>query len=319
MKTIPFANLNADKRFATTAEYNNGYPCGPADQNLFNGQWYRLESEIGHVIEYAGLIGVDTDLTQLRQAIQQLILSGIAGLGSTGGGTVPTIDTSQFILIGQARVRLPIFPEIFTADWKMGVTSPSTGTVRVPAGVSFQHRGIFPIVTVQTDFPTVLSKTYHLRWNPTDGFVLKDLADTGYNPTVAAETSDIFDSDYDDMLVARVVTNASNIATITNLVNADRLMTEILSAGAMNSPATNDANRTQAFSWNWARKPQMSFYVTDSQTSPFASQNKTFSGSSTHDHDWHVEQTVPLSRYGMTLLMKRDWSMNFDVAVQIRA
>lgn len=319
MKTSPFAYLNElGRRFATATENQQGFPCGPADQALFNGMFFRLESEVGHVIDWAGLTGTDTDLTQLRQAIQQMILSGIAGIEDTAG----TIDTSQFILIGQARARLPIFPEILNGTALMGVTSPSTGTIRVPAGVTFQHRGIFPIVTVQTDFATVASKTYHLRWNPTDGFTLKDLADVAYNPTVAAETSTIFDSTYDDMLVARVITNGSNIATITNLENRDRLRREILDAGAMSAPGSNDANRTINPAWNWSRKPMFSIHSTNHQTSPVTNQNLTWSGtnqSKLHDHDWYIEETVPKSRYGMQLLLRRDMALNFDVNIQLTA
>lgn len=253
MKTAPFANLNElGRRFATATENQQGFPCGPADQSLFNGMFFRLESELGHVIDWAGLVGTDTDLTQLRQAIQQMILSGLAGLEDTAG----TIDTSQFILIGQARARLPIFPEILNGTGLMGVTSPAPGTVRVPAGVTFQHRGIFPIVTVQTDFATAASKTYHLRWNPTDGFTLNDLADVTYNPTVAPETSAIFDSAYDDMLVARVITNGSNIATITGLVNLANLDVSELILGTNKTGSASTVTWDVLHSFNWSRRPK---------------------------------------------------------------
>ena len=40
-----------------------------------------------------------------------------------------------------------------------------------------------------------------------------------YNPLNLPETDPRFDSSYDNMLIARVITNSANVATITNLVN----------------------------------------------------------------------------------------------------
>lgn len=211
---IPFGR-DADKRLPTTDERQNGFPCGPADIRLFNGLFNRVESEIGEVIDFAGLTPDDTDFTQLRQAIEALIAA------ATGGG-----DTSQFLLVAQARARLPIYPDVQHADGHLGTFTTGPGVLRIPGGRTFLHRGIFPITTVQTDLNTDLSNTYHLRWNPTDGFQLKDLASGTYNPGALAETNDAFDSTYDDMLVARVVTNSSNALTVTNLINKNRYLAE---------------------------------------------------------------------------------------------
>ena len=209
--STPFA-ASGSKRNPTASERSNGFPCGPADQTLFNGMWNTIQSEIGDVISHAGLTGDDGDLTQLRQAILALIAA------ANGGG-----DTSQFLLTSQAKSRLPIFPEILSADGRIIVTSPAAGTVRVPSGVVFIHRGVVEITTTQQDFVTTASKTYHLRWSDANGYELKDLADNGYNPSTLAETDSSFDTDYDDMLIARVVTNSGNNATITNLANTQRL------------------------------------------------------------------------------------------------
>ncbi|OWV94276.1 hypothetical protein ATY81_12560 [Rhizobium sp. R72] len=171
------------------------------------------QREIMAVIDAAGIPPSSGDLTQLLQAIEALISA------ATGGG-----DTSNFVLMAAARARLPIFPEVLTSDGGIGVISPSTGQVRVPAGTNFLHRGIFNVTTVQSDFATAANKTYHVRWTPVAGFALKDLADVGYNPAALAEANVAFDSVYDDMLVARIVTNPSNVATITNLKNKARLV-----------------------------------------------------------------------------------------------
>jgi hypothetical protein len=208
------------------------------------------QREIMAVIAAGGITPSDADLTQLLQAIQQLISA------ATGGG-----DTSNFVLMPQARARLPIFPEVLRSDGMIPVISPSTGQVRVPAGVDFLHRGIFTVTTVQTDFATAASKIYHLRWAPTGGFVLKDLADPAYNPGALVETSAVFDSTYDDMLVARVVTSAGNAPTVTNLINKDRLSSLILQNQTITRVCTSIGHWVAAFSpiaINWARTPQAS-------------------------------------------------------------
>ncbi|MEH7848465.1 hypothetical protein [Rhizobium laguerreae] len=202
------------------------------------------QREIMAVLAAAGVTGSSDDLTQLLQAIQFLIAA------ATGGG-----DTSNFVLMPAARSRIPIFPEVLTADGRIPVTSPSAGQVRVPAGYDFLHRGIFAVTTVQTDFATVANKTYHLRWSPVAGFALKDLADSGYNPTALAETNEAFDSLYDNMLVARVVTNASNVPTITNLVNLNRLEAEVTTAGP-GTAAGDNISYSNTFTLNWSRTPK---------------------------------------------------------------
>lgn len=215
------------------------------------------QREIDHVISFFGLTPANTDLQQLRKAIEAAISA------ATGGG-----DTSQFLLVSQARARLPIFPEIQSADGKMNVTSPSAGTVQVPTAVTFTHRGIYPVSTsdyIEDDrtFTTLANKTYHLRWTPVGGFALEDLADSGYNASVLAESNTAFDSSYDDMLVARVVTNASNVATITNLVNRSQItLSEILTGTNIRSSGTNNTLFDFESTFDWARTPSTwSFYV----------------------------------------------------------
>lgn len=244
---IPFGR-DADKRLPTNDERANGFPCGPADIRLFNGMFNRIESEIGEVISFAGLTPDDTNFTQLREAIESLINA------ATGGG-----DTSQFLLVSQARARLPIYPDVQNANAHFGVITPATGQIRIPGGTTFLHRGIFPVTTVQTDIATDASKTYHLRWNPTDGFTLKDLASGVYNPGATGEASVQFDSSYDDMLVARVITNSSNVPTITNLKNSARLEAEMEQAGAgtiiTTGSGSDGVSFSNTFTLNWSRRP----------------------------------------------------------------
>lgn len=249
----PFA-WDGPRRLPTSTEVAQGFLCGPADQSLFNMLYHRLEAEVGEVINFAGITGSDADLTQLRQAIAAMIAA------ATGGG-----DTSQFLLLSQARARLPIFPETLTPSGKIAVTSTGAGNVRLPAGVGIQHRGIYPFNTILTDYVTTANKAYHLRWNQTDGFTLRDLANVVYNPGVLAETDPSFDSTYDDMLIARVITNASNIPTITNLINSNQLYYQSYTGRLTDSIFVEDnvygANslrrNNNSFTYDFARTPRL--------------------------------------------------------------
>lgn len=301
----PFANV-ADKRFPTSDERANGFPCGPADQLLFNGLFHRIEAEIGAVITHAGITQSDTELDQLKDAILAMISA------ATGGG-----DPSTYLTLPQASARLPFWPEVQNADGKIGVTAPATGTVRVPGGVPFLHRGVSPYNTAQQDFATVASKTYHLRWRPVGGFVLLDLANAAYNPGGLAETNIAFDSQYDDMLVARIITNASNVATITTLVNKVHLGVEGVNAGGITSNAgDNLASRTANVSWNLSRTPIVSAYP-DSIGVAYGgtSGSGNFDASQSHDHDFTLK-VLSKTRYGASFQLLRDYAHNFDVAYQ---
>ena len=223
------------------------------------------QREIVHVISYFGLTPDGVDNQQLRKAIEAAIAA------ATGGG-----DTADYLLMTQARARLPIFPEIQTADGRINVSSPGAGTILVPPAVTFQHRGIYPVSTsdypeIDRTFETVANKTYHLRWAYGSGFSLEDVADAGdYNPTVLPEQDAAFDSTYDDMLIARVVTNSSNVATITNLANKNRLEfeNEVSGAGTIFTSGTGSdgVKYSATFSLNWARSPLALMTGTASQS-----------------------------------------------------
>lgn len=240
---VPFA-FNAQRRTATTLEKENGFPCGPADVRLFNGLFHQLQNELKAIHVEAGIVGDDTTNTTTLDAILALIS---AAVGDSPAG---------YILETQALTTLLIYPEVQTTDGKMGVTSTGAGNVRVPGGVSFLRRGIKSYTTAQTDFVTTASKTYHVRWNAVDGLSLKDLSDIGYNPGGLAESNVAFDSTYDDMLIARVTTNSSNLPTITNLVNKNRLGIAATLTGTSITDVTADVSKANISGiFDWARSP----------------------------------------------------------------
>lgn len=244
---LPFAHGASLFRSPTTDERDNGIPCDPFDRALWNFLMYAPQAEIGAVIAYGGLAGSDLDFTQLRQAISNMIAAAVGAP-----------DPSIFVTMAQARARLPVYPEVSGVTGHHGMTSPAPGTVRVPAGVTVLHRGIFPYTSVQTDFATDPTKSYHVRQNLTTGaYSINDLiGGGGYNPGSLAETVESFDSTYDDALVARVVTNAGNVATITNLINRNKLQAQYFDSGVVTSlSGQNGAARASTFTYGWARTP----------------------------------------------------------------
>lgn len=252
----PFAN-SGPRRSPTSDERANGFPCGPADQALFNGLFHRIEAELGEVITFAGLTPTDAQYNQVRLAIQAMIAA------ATGGG-----EPEDYVLLNQLTSRLPFYPDMQTADGRMNITSPANGTIRIPGGITFLHRGVSPVVTVETDFNTVASRTYHLRWNPTDGFALKWTGDAGYNPTALAEDNAAFDSTYDDMLVGRIITNSSNVPTITALANKSELLTTLTkttyeTVAGSGAGGGRGPNTAPTHNINWARSPRCNWQSWD--------------------------------------------------------
>ena len=241
----PFAST-ALRRLPNSDEKLNGFPCGPADIKLFNGLWWQIHKELDAIHQAGGIAGTDDTTNTTLLNIQALIDA------ATGGG-----GSELYLLMSQARSRNPVFPIILTADYRIICSSPGAGTVRIPGGVSFLHRGFGIEETVETDFATLASKNYHLRWSYADGYSLKDLSDIAYNPTALSESNSIFDSTYDDMLLARVITNSSNVAAITNLANNNKL-------SASFEKTTKEQHATDWLALpeltgvlNWARTPSI--------------------------------------------------------------
>ena len=316
----PFAH-NAVRRQPDASERLNGFPCGPADQTLFNQLFYSIQAELGHLIGYAGFSDDPDDHQQVRKAIEALIASAVGQIdwgegGGGGGGEGP--DLSGFLLLNQARQRLPFFPEVVSSDNRINVTQPTGGTVLVPPTVNVLHRGIFPLSTsdfseIQRTFVTTANKTYHLRLRLSPGLealTLNDLASGGYNPGATAETSAVFDTTFDDMLIARVVTNGSNVATITNLRNAVALSDDILNTGDLAPPNANLAQRNAILTWNWGRVPRMYSIWDDG-----SGQNGSWT---INDHDHH-QRFVTRTRYGANINLGRDGATAYNIRLVIGA
>lgn len=132
----------------------------------------------------------------------------------------------------------PTYPEIQTVDNRLALTDDGAGIIKVDDTQTWLWRGLTQISSDDFDladrsFATVANKTYHLRWNapgtgnatpqddwPNGRFELVDL--TNATP---AETDPIYDSTYDRMLIARIITDSQNAANIQALANAAVLKT----------------------------------------------------------------------------------------------
>jgi len=154
------------------------------------------------------------------------------------------------------------YPETTTADGRLGITSPTAGTIFVAPVGSVIHRSIHEhvisdIPEIDRVFYTLANKVYHLEQNLVTGdFTLRDLADSEYNSGALPESDPSFDSHYDRALHARIVTNSSNVAQITPLRNAASLFAqeEVTFPSGSNS---NNQSLTGGRQFDWARTPKV--------------------------------------------------------------
>lgn len=212
------------------------------------------QSEIVNAIIRLGLTPDPNNLQQLGQAIENAIAA------ATGGG-----DTAQFVTMATARARLQIFPEVLTADGKLAISSPSSGSLFVAASGAIRHRGIFDVEMSGIDeidrtFPMLASKVAHLRWSPSGGLERFYLDDPSYNPGGLPETDPSFDSTYDDALLARAVTDSSANVTVTRLVNLARLVSyqeqDNIAGTVITTGSGSDGSRVEhVFTLDMARTP----------------------------------------------------------------
>lgn len=188
----------------------------------------------------------------------------------------------------------PIYPKILTSDSKMSHTI-DVGQITIDSGIKFVWRGgvEYTVDNFTRTFITEANKTYHLRWqwnNNSPQIVLKDLADTEYNPSALSEENTEFDTDFDDMLIARVVTDGSNNLTVTQLENQHQLWGNLSDAPTTNitNNEDNTARGEGSFTFDWSRKPKnFTYHINETQT------DGTPSGT---DNDIVFENTT--TRYG---------------------
>jgi hypothetical protein len=208
-------------------------------------------------------------MAQLRRAIRGM---GITEDNSDDDMLLKAIKAGGSQAIAAASALQPLFPEITTpSNGAMSVTT-STGSVVVAGGQVWVHRGLNIYASDSFDvsartFATAPSKIYHLRWHapgtglatpaatyPNGRFLLRDLADAGYNPGGLSEDNAFFDTSYDDMLIGRVSTDGANAVTYQYLYNKAFLST-VVSKGTRETGATDPGGYLTP-TYNWSRTPQ---------------------------------------------------------------
>lgn len=185
---------------------------------------------------------------------------------NAGQGKPGLIDLALF-------EKMPFYPEIMTAQARLAITDNGDGSVTVAAGQIIRWRGFRDFATgdhaeAARTFATLASKTYHLRWYPpghgdaanaanypNGRFVLKDLAAAGYNPDSKADADVSFDTGFDDVLIARVVTGPTGVIAITSLANKHRLAFSKRVAGSPAVGPSGSFNLTVTEPINWSRRP----------------------------------------------------------------
>lgn len=242
--------------------------------------------------------------------------------------------TANFSL--SALMNMPFFPEIQNSNGLLTFAT-SAGQIVINTGLSFLHRGHKVYSTGdfsagERTFATAANKTYHLRWYPPGHanapsvtypkgrFMLQDISSGGYNPGAAAETVVAFDTTYDDMLIARVVTNGANALTVTSLVNKHVLRSVIDNEGAISGTVDSDKLRMATSTYNWARVPSIipAWKNLTVASQGAASGSGGFSADDVHDHDDRILIDT-LNRYSWTLNLRRDYAYQMDVRVFMSA
>lgn len=206
------------------------------------------------------------------------LVQNTAVLMAYDGTSVRVMSSVPSDFLNLLRTTVPIFPEI-TATGNVFTFTVTSGQIVINAGLGWLHRGVYLDSTNNyaagaRTFATNANRTLHLRWQYNGGtpqFVLKDLADSGYNPSSLAETDPSFDSTYDDMLVARIVTNSANALAVTPLINKARATYKASRSSMVFLASGNWGVRsTDTYTFNLARTPRANFSAFDPNATGFA-------------------------------------------------
>lgn len=259
--------------------------------------WEHPIREIVNAIEQAGLNASGGDLTQLWQAIQAAIS-----------------NTTLFVKKSSLRQYLQFHAAVLNPGGVglLGITA-GVGLIVIDAGQTIVWRGHEGILTDEfgasaRTFNHAANKTYHLRWHapgigravpeatyPRGRFYLEDLADAGsYNPSALAHTNTAFDGTYDSVLLGKLTTNGTNVATWTPYTNAPRLYKEVTQVAAK---VVGTVTHSFPQTFNWPRTPR--FYI--AMEAPAAL---------SYDSDYHIDPASGgITRETATLYL---WSWPHD-------
>lgn len=234
-------------------------------------------------------------------------------LGPISGSDVFSVEITDALSVSRLGALFGVRPEIETPSQTLAITDNGNGTLTVEPGQtwvwrSFRRFSSDDIDAGERTFATTASRTYHLRWSPTNGFQLKDTTDAAYNPGALAEDDAALDTVLDDMLVARVVTDGVNTPTITPLRNAMVLHDQIYDASPVTNSGENAAVKNVTHQINWAVRPQN--WSMDEMT-------VLTTGTQNDADTWLRLEDV--TRYSFNLHFMRDYASQLDVTTHLRA
>ena len=142
----PWAN-DGTRRAPTTIEQSLGFQCGPADPDLFNFLFHRLQSEVNGVLVGAGLSPSDSDLTQLLQAIDARVLRGRSHPGKLDVQSARTLlpaEAGRYVQLGGASsftVTLPDPDDVDGSSFYFYNAGSTDKTLATPEGVFLGSKG----------------------------------------------------------------------------------------------------------------------------------------------------------------------------------
>jgi len=160
----------------------------------------------------------------------------------------------------------PVYPEILTPDNTLAITNNGDGTVTINPNQEFLIQDVklntsrWP--AAQRTFTVSPSTTYHLRFSlngrPINNytpqklsFYLVNVNDANSNPNSVDEADPQFDTQYDDMLIAKISADANGNITITSLKNKKHIISFLVFRGVPHRVLTT-------FTYNISRKPSFS-------------------------------------------------------------
>ncbi|GLT18880.1 hypothetical protein GCM10007938_26620 [Vibrio zhanjiangensis] len=102
--------------------------------------------------------------------------------------------------------KIPLYPEVVNDENRLNMSLDGT-TLTIEDNQILRFYGWLEVNT--SDYPNKsfhvdLEKAYHVRFNMTDGFHIKDVSSLEYNPDSLDESDKRFDTSYDDMNLALV-------------------------------------------------------------------------------------------------------------------
>lgn len=225
----------------------------------------------------------------------------------------------------------PVYPIVISDNCKLTVTA-GAGQVTIPQNQHWLWRGQQLLSTSQfatpaLTFATAPNRVYHLLWDasggefamPADLYPIGRYALVDRTAAVPAETDASYDTTWDRMLVARVVTDGANVATVRTLRNCDRLWTSptyFTTTAAIGAPGDIVANGPILFdtSNDWAGRFAASFTLDWSRTPKIAPVNGMIGISNFGSYAGHIEGAAnyiysrTVTRYDVTAKCMTDWN-----------